>query len=120
MKYYPKTFVMSDISDLGFLIYKDIENNSYYISNFVINIHSYYQEKTFELPNDITLIENFHKKDLNFFHPKLNDCPIAFIFGHRNLKYDMNFPYPEEFANKIKKTIEKIEKERNEVNCTIL
>ncbi len=119
-KYYPKTFVMSDIPELGFLIYKDIENDSYYISNFFVHMNSYYQEKTFELPDDITLIENFHKQSLNFFHPKIDNCRIGFIYGNRNLRYDTNFPYPEEFINNIKETIEKINNERKVIQCSIL
>lgn len=119
-QYFPKTFVMSNIQELGFLIYKDIENNSYYISNFPVHMHSYYQEKTFELPKDVTLIENFHEKSLNFYHPKLHDCFLAFIYGNKKLKYDTNFPYPEQFVKKIEKEIRKIEDEReNTKNCII-
>lgn len=120
LKHYPKTFVMSDIPELGFLLYKDIQNNLYYISNFLVHINSYYQEKTFELPDDITLIENFNQKSLRFFHPKIENCPIIFIYGNRNLRYDKNFPYPEEFVDKINDGIEKIENERKEVMKCII
>ena len=57
LKYYPKTFVNTDVPELGFLLYKDLENDTYYISNFLVHIYSYYHEKTLILPDDVTLID---------------------------------------------------------------